>query len=527
VTVRIGTAVKISVADHRKFLDRLRSPAALRESAGIVSAGINRTVTGDTVTYITTCVSELNKSSTLATTTTKVNLAVDTDPDPDPDRDTGLVLLVAQEDHGDRPSKRDVLRAAGLPEGVAKDMLTGLPARTRDPAAFPNVPSEFWPVMTQWMSQHVPSMVVLVRTDCGLDGRAIKEVEEATPRAMRSAVSLIGVRSKISEACDEFLLKHKISPLPAESVSILRLTRHGLIEHYRASLATRWIENKRAATRLADYLEVSLRQVATDLGSYLTEETLAGTGTDQPADVSALSAELETVRSELKKTQASWERDEKALREARRRQREAEHALALALGEDAPEEAEPTRAEPEAPEIEIAPASAEPEVESERSFESFSELLAAARSELSKVDIGDVDDAACTLDAHAKARVWRTRTWNTLVMMQRFAEQRELGANTALRAWLENHPGPLILPDNVVPAETTHTASSPEFRQARTFRVPVEVDPDGSAYFGAHVRIEPGRTSPAPRLHYYDDSAGSGKVYVGYLGPHLPSRRGE
>src|SRR5699024_6872242 len=105
--------------------------------------------------------------------------------------------------------------------------------------------------------------------------------------------------------------------------------------------------------------------------------------------------------------------------------------------------------------------------------------------------------------------------------------QRELGANTALRAWLENHPGPLILPDNVVPAETTHTASSPEFRQARTFRVPVEVDPDGSAYFGAHVRIEPGRTSPAPRLHYYDDSAGSGKVYVGYLGPHLPSRRGE
>src|SRR5699024_12224823 len=149
--------------------------------------------------------------------------------------------------------------------------------------------------------------------------------------------------------------------------------------------------------------------------------------------------------------QASWERDEKALREARRRQREAEHALALARGEDAAEEAEPTRTDPEVPEPEVAPETAqpeaEPEVEPERSFESFAELLAAARTELNMVDIGDVDDTACTLDAHAKARVWRTRTWNTLVMMQRFAEQRELGASTALRAWLENHPGPLILPD--------------------------------------------------------------------------------
>lgn len=523
MTVRLGAAVKISVADHRKFLDGLRSPAALRESAGIVSAGVNRTVAGDVVTYITTCVSELNKSSTLATTTTKI----DVDVDADPDTDAVLVLLVAQEDPGDRPSKRDVLRAAGLPPGVAKDILKGIPARTDDPGIFPHDPAQFQPAMMQWVSQGAPSMVILARTDSGARDSAIKEVETAIPRAMRSAVSLVGIGRVLDEACDDFLVEHKISPLPPKTVSILRLTRHGLIEHYRAPLATRWPEHKRAASRLADYLEVCLRQVATDLGSYLTEETLAGTGTEQHADVSALSAELETVRSELTRTHASWERDQKALREARRRQREAEHALARVLDEDAPEEAEPIRTQPEESEPDTGPEATEPEVEPERSFESFAELLAAARSELSMVDIGDVDDAACTLDAHAKARVWRTRTWNTLVMMQRFAEQRELGVNTALRAWLENHPGPLILPDNVVPAETTLTASSPEFRRARTFRVPVEVDPDGSAYFGAHVRIEPGRRSPAPRLHYYDDSAGSGKVYVGYLGPHLPTRRGE
>ena len=25
----------------------------------------------------------------------------------------------------------------------------------------------------------------------------------------------------------------------------------------------------------------------------------------------------------------------------------------------------------------------------------------------------------------------------------------------------------------------------------------------------------------APRMHYYDDTAGTGKVYIGYIGKHL------
>lgn len=36
----------------------------------------------------------------------------------------------------------------------------------------------------------------------------------------------------------------------------------------------------------------------------------------------------------------------------------------------------------------------------------------------------------------------------------------------------------------------------------------------------AHLKIGGGNTI-APRLHFYDDCPRSGKVYVGYLGPHL------
>lgn len=38
-----------------------------------------------------------------------------------------------------------------------------------------------------------------------------------------------------------------------------------------------------------------------------------------------------------------------------------------------------------------------------------------------------------------------------------------------------------------------------------------------------HVRLEKG-SDPAPRIHFYDDTGGAtGKVYVGYLGRHLPN----
>ena len=41
---------------------------------------------------------------------------------------------------------------------------------------------------------------------------------------------------------------------------------------------------------------------------------------------------------------------------------------------------------------------------------------------------------------------------------------------------------------------------------------------------GAHVRIAK-YGSVSPRMHYYNDAAGTGKIYVGYIGPHLPNFR--
>lgn len=41
----------------------------------------------------------------------------------------------------------------------------------------------------------------------------------------------------------------------------------------------------------------------------------------------------------------------------------------------------------------------------------------------------------------------------------------------------------------------------------------------------SHIKLRP-VGYPAPRLYFHDDSAGTtGKVWIGYLGEHLPNTR--
>lgn len=59
-----------------------------------------------------------------------------------------------------------------------------------------------------------------------------------------------------------------------------------------------------------------------------------------------------------------------------------------------------------------------------------------------------------------------------------------------------------------------------KLRRERIFPVPRVVDEGGRIFMGAHFKIAQfGQISP--RLHYYNDVHGSGRVYVGYVGPHL------
>ncbi|WP_432501811.1 hypothetical protein [Kineococcus arenarius] len=70
------------------------------------------------------------------------------------------------------------------------------------------------------------------------------------------------------------------------------------------------------------------------------------------------------------------------------------------------------------------------------------------------------------------------------------------------------------------PTESQTVQSSPRLAGMRRFPVPVEVDPSGVVFMFAHFKVN-GLGTFRPRLHYYDDTSKSGKVYIGYIGRHL------
>lgn len=145
----------------------------------------------------------------------------------------------------------------------------------------------------------------------------------------------------------------------------------------------------------------------------------------------------------------------------------------------------------------------------------------------------DVDTAAA-LDQHPQAPAWRRRAADTLATMAAYATAKattraaghQPGPELADLAAFARHGGPEVVlsAGAVALGESRRTSTDPKFVQARTFDVPAQVNPTGQAPMFAHVRIG-GVQPPAPRLHYYDDTTGTGHLIVGYLGPHLPSSR--
>ncbi|WP_248961122.1 hypothetical protein [Sphaerisporangium perillae] len=161
---------------------------------------------------------------------------------------------------------------------------------------------------------------------------------------------------------------------------------------------------------------------------------------------------------------------------------------------------------------------------------SLAETLVEARSRLTHVVIGDTDPSAVRLDLTypGMRRTWAGKAWDALHALNDFARARSSGAfSRGFYDWCAvGDPGRYTVPAGMlVMRESKSVTSRDKFRDPRTFPVPVEVDARGEILMEAHVRLR-AVGYPAPRMYFHDDSGGAtGKVYVGYLGAHLPNTR--
>ncbi|WP_326944005.1 hypothetical protein OG439_29240 [Amycolatopsis sp. NBC_01307] len=167
-------------------------------------------------------------------------------------------------------------------------------------------------------------------------------------------------------------------------------------------------------------------------------------------------------------------------------------------------------------------------------FPSFADLIGAAAATLKHLEITAEAAPTAILDHHPKAAAWRRKAWDALRTLDAYARARRslLDAgqdpgpelSDVLAFARTGQPGSLISANIIALAESDTVTTNERLRQARTFRVDPRTNPAGRDYFGAHIALERFK-SPAPRLHFLDDTDRTGTVYVGYLGAHLPTSK--
>ncbi|MGI5214867.1 hypothetical protein [Plantactinospora sp. CA-290183] len=183
---------------------------------------------------------------------------------------------------------------------------------------------------------------------------------------------------------------------------------------------------------------------------------------------------------------------------------------------------------------ELEPDAADPEPEEYLTPATFAEIVDQAAATYPLLAFTLDPAHAARLDDHPKAPAWRRRTVSALATLAAYTEakaavrrgERQPGGDLSDPIAFTRHGGPGVhlSAASIALGESRSVTEFDKFASARVFPTPLDVNPAGQAAMYAHIRIGTGQ-HPAPRLHFLDDTAGSGRLVIGYLGTHLPSKR--
>ncbi len=157
---------------------------------------------------------------------------------------------------------------------------------------------------------------------------------------------------------------------------------------------------------------------------------------------------------------------------------------------------------------------------------SIRQALELARLNLRKVEIpAGAEQRIADLDNAIEARSWARSVFDGLLALEVYAHKGSdygdfrdwCSRSKHERAWFANAK-------KLAMNESEEVMRRPELRQHRVLPVSSRVDPSGRVVMQSHLKLANG--SMAPRLYFHDDTRGeTGKVHVGYIGPHMPTKR--
>ncbi len=152
--------------------------------------------------------------------------------------------------------------------------------------------------------------------------------------------------------------------------------------------------------------------------------------------------------------------------------------------------------------------------------------LQLARANLLRVEIpSEAVERVGELDNSIEARSWARSVFDGLLALEAYAHS---GAEFGdFRDWCKSSKHPrkwFANSKKLAMRESEEVMRRSELRHLREMPVSARVSDTGCIIMEAHLKLSNGGL--APRLYFYDGTGRStGKVHVGYIGPHLPTKR--
>lgn len=159
---------------------------------------------------------------------------------------------------------------------------------------------------------------------------------------------------------------------------------------------------------------------------------------------------------------------------------------------------------------------------------SIRQALQLARANLSKIEIPpEAEHRIADLDSAIESQSWALSVFDGLLALEAYANT---GASFQdFRDWCRRSNHQRVWFANakkLAMNESEEVMRRPELRKYRLLPVSVGVAPAGRIEMQAHLKLS--NASFAPRLYFHDGTRGrnaTGKVHVGYIGPHMPTKR--
>jgi hypothetical protein len=328
--------------------------------------------------------------------------------------------------------------------------------------------------------------------------------EAAESKVVREATEIVAEAARAAETADREAARTGQAPVEEAAAAVVQDVTTALepVTNLVRELAGELSGDEPAALTAADLVS-RLRQL-------MAEGTQALRG---QAELSRRVSELQGTVEEIQ--------DERDEARARLEEEQLDHA-------ETEEEARRLRFEANQLRAALAAAAAPPESwlldEPPQPPASFEDLLARLEDGvLAGVIFTGNPDPAIDLDTLDPFGTWAAKAWEMLQAVSGYAQARMAGEfSGGLHLYLSNTPPgrPGYSAGTHASQESESVEQSARFRIARELPVPTTICPEGKIFMGAHFKIAK-KGLMSPRMYYYDDTAYSGNVYIGYIGRHM------